>query len=129
MMISIDIEFLYVAPAIRKAVAEELLKRGMKQKEIASLMNITSSAVNQYLKNKRANNVSFNEEEKKIILNKIPLLIDKKTSIERLVKETLTKFEKRGCICRIHESLEKINCDFKIEKDKENKKTTGSDQK
>jgi predicted transcriptional regulator len=49
-----EIELWYVIPAIRKALVLELKKQGLKQKEIASLLGLTESAISQYVKDKRA---------------------------------------------------------------------------
>jgi len=49
-----EIELWYVIPAIRKALVFELKRQGLKQKEIASLLGLTASAISQYVKDKRA---------------------------------------------------------------------------
>ena len=59
-----EIEVWYVLPAIRKELAEELVKKGMKQKDIAEKLGITESAVSQYIKKKRAKKVVFNKKIK-----------------------------------------------------------------
>ncbi|MDK2849423.1 MAG: uncharacterized protein PWP03_833 [Candidatus Woesearchaeota archaeon] len=108
MMISIDVEYLYVAPAIRKYVAQKLLERGFKQKEVAKIMGFTPSAINQYLKNKRASKVLFNKKEKSIIDERIDKLINGEISLQLLVKQVIDIFEKEGAVCRIHKCIEPI---------------------
>ena len=44
----------YKVPAIKAKLARELKERGMSQKEIASLLNVTEAAISQYLSGKRA---------------------------------------------------------------------------
>jgi len=52
----------YVIPAIMSELAKELLKRGMKQKEISELLDITQPAVSQYVSDKRGHGIKFNDD-------------------------------------------------------------------
>ncbi len=112
MMISIDVEYLYIAPAIRKYVAQKLLERGFKQKEAAKIMGLTPPAINQYLKNKRASKVVFNNEEKQVINEEVHKLVKGEINLQRLVKQVINRFEENGSVCRIHECIESVdrNC-------------------
>ncbi|MBT7903443.1 helix-turn-helix domain-containing protein [Candidatus Woesearchaeota archaeon] len=49
-----EIEIWYLIPAIRKNLAFYLKEEGIKQKEIAQLLNLTPSAISQYIKKKRS---------------------------------------------------------------------------
>lgn len=51
-----------VLPCIRAAIAKELVKRNLPQREISKLLGITPSAVSQYVSKKRGYNVEFNED-------------------------------------------------------------------
>lgn len=42
-----------ILPCLRKKLAEALLRKGLKQKEIAEKLGVSSAAVSQYLSNKR----------------------------------------------------------------------------
>ncbi|MCK9567215.1 MAG: hypothetical protein M0Q43_14350, partial [Methanothrix sp.] len=53
-----------VLPSIRAAIAEELMKRDLPQKEISRLLGITPPAVSQYLSKKRGYNIEFGEDIK-----------------------------------------------------------------
>ncbi len=48
-------------PAIRAALAAELVKTGMSRQEVARLLDIAPSAVSQYLSGKRGYRVVFEE--------------------------------------------------------------------
>lgn len=50
----------YVIPSIRSKLAKELLKLGMKQKDISEMLDITQPAVSQYLRDKRGHELDFN---------------------------------------------------------------------
>ncbi len=51
----------YVIPTIRSELAKELLKLGMKQKEISELLDITQPAVSQYISDKRGHGIKLND--------------------------------------------------------------------
>ncbi len=75
-----------VLPSIRAAVAEELVKRGLAQKEISKLLGITPPAVSQYVSKKRGYNIEFGEEIKASISNLADDLLEKKVDspVERI---------------------------------------------
>jgi len=112
-MISIDIEYLYIVPAIRRFVAEQLLNKGLSQKEIAKKMGFTPAAVNQYLKKKRAAKVKFSKDEENIIRSQINSLLEERAGMESLIRKVVKEFESKGIVCRIHKSIEKVDCKCK----------------
>lgn len=59
-------EILYweVLPTLRKELVLELLGLGLKQSQIAKLLEITPSAISQYLKNKRGSEFKFENDFK-----------------------------------------------------------------
>ena len=88
-----------VLPSIRAAIAEELMKRDLPQKEISRLLGITPPAVSQYLSKKRGYNIEFGEEIKVSISQLANDLVDKKicNPVERICE-----------ICRMLREDEKI---------------------
>ena len=102
-----EIEVWYVFPAIRKEFAKELLQKGFSQKEIAIKMGLTQAAISQYLKSKRANNLSFDKEVK----SQIKKSVNRFMKTGNMVREILylsSYMKKTTHICRIHHSFEKI---------------------
>jgi len=53
-----------VLPAIRAAIAEELVRSGVSQLEAARMLDMAPSAVSQYLSKKRGYRIVFEEEVK-----------------------------------------------------------------
>ncbi|MBP2145318.1 putative transcriptional regulator [Methanofollis sp. W23] len=53
-----------VLPAIRAALAEELIRCGASQQEVAQMMEVAPSAVSQYLSKKRGYKIVFEGEVK-----------------------------------------------------------------
>lgn len=56
-----------VLPSIRAATAEELVKRGISQKEVSRMLGITPPAVSQYVSKKRGYNIEFREDIRQAI--------------------------------------------------------------
>ncbi|WP_407355743.1 transcriptional regulator [Methanolobus sp. WCC5] len=56
-----------VLPAIRAAIAEELVNCGLSQQEIARELDMAPSAVSQYLSKKRGYRIVFDEDVKQSI--------------------------------------------------------------
>ncbi|HIE31023.1 MAG TPA: helix-turn-helix domain-containing protein [Methanosarcinales archaeon] len=51
-----------VLPGIRAALAEELIKNGLSQKEVSKLLGITQSAISQYISKKRGSKIDFQDD-------------------------------------------------------------------
>ncbi|MFA5346621.1 MAG: transcriptional regulator [Methanoregula sp.] len=66
-----------VLPAIRAAIAVELVKCGVSQVEAARMLEIAPSAVSQYLSGKRGYRIEFENEVKKSIARLAQDLINK----------------------------------------------------
>jgi uncharacterized protein len=73
-----------VLPSIRAAIAEELIKRGISQKEVSKMLGITPPAVSQYVSKKRGYNIEFREDIRDAIGKLADDLIEKK--VDDLVK-------------------------------------------
>jgi len=56
-----------VLPAIRAAIAAELVHRGVSQADAAKMLEIAPSAVSQYLSGKRGYRIEFGDDAKKTI--------------------------------------------------------------
>jgi predicted transcriptional regulator len=81
-----------VLPSIRAAIAEELIKRGISQKEASKMLGITPPAVSQYVSKKRGYNIEFRED----IRGAIGKLADD------LIEKKVDDLAKRICeICRL----------------------------
>ena len=73
-----EIEVWYIIPAIRREMAQVLVKKHkLRQKQIARILGITEAAVSQYLSKKRGQQLKFPKNMKKNI----------ELSAERIVKD------------------------------------------
>lgn len=114
-MLRPEIEYWYVVPFIRKSIVKNLRLLGLPQKEIAFMLNITPSAVSQYMHNKRAMIV---EEECPEEARKINSFIEKKlgnrtdANLFVVQAELLMELEEKEIICNVHKKIEHFEeCD------------------
>ncbi|MEK6862174.1 MAG: hypothetical protein AABY07_09490 [Nanoarchaeota archaeon] len=108
-----EIEAMFILPTIRKYLAIEMKELGYSQKEIASKLFITASAISQYLKEKRASRFTLPNEVQKKIKEAANKIESKETLISEVQKIMVSMFENRS-ICKIHEEVADIptNCNI-----------------
>ena len=82
-----------------------LKEKGMNQKTIARLLNITEPAVSQYLKNKRGNGIIFNDEVKTFVKNSLPKITDNHSAY-RQIQEINSFIKESKALCKIHMDIE-----------------------
>ena len=106
-----EIEVFYVIPTIRKHFAEALIKQGMKQKDVANIFGITTSAISQYTSEKRANELEFTKDVIKEIQASAPKIKDQQTYINETQK-ILRFIRTSETICSIHRMFSDVpkNC-------------------
>jgi predicted transcriptional regulator len=98
-----EIEVWYIIPAIRREFAKGLVKKGLKQREIAAKLGVTDAAVSQYFSSKRAGNVRFNRTVKSEIrhcVNRISEGASVMSEIQRICR--LCKKDKICCYVHKH---------------------------
>lgn len=69
-----EIQVWYIIPALRKELTLEMKKLGLDQKTIAKIIGVTEAAVSQYIKEKRANEIKFDENTKEEIKKSAQLI-------------------------------------------------------
>ncbi len=97
-----------VLPSIRAAIAEELVKRGLSQKEVSRILGITPPAVSQYVSKKRGYNIEFRDDIKASIGRLADDLMQKKVNnltariceICRSLQEDKTACGPSKCSCK-----------------------------
>ena len=100
-----EIEVWHIIPAIRKELVVVLKRKGNSQKKIAELLNLSEAAVSQYLKSKRAREVTFDVEIKKFIEEAAGRIKDQMTAYQE-VQRIIEQVKKTKAICRIHMAME-----------------------
>jgi len=108
-----EIEVWYLLPALRREIAKTLKERGWSQRKIASFLDITPAAVNQYLKEKRGN-----EKVPKGLEVLVETYARKMVSDEKLKHyyffELVKKAKKCGFLCYLHKKHDEVKegCDM-----------------
>ena len=74
-----ELETFYIIPTIRRYFAHFLKEQGLKQKDIAQILNINSATISQYRSNKRGHRFNFDAGT----------VVEIKKSVSRILK-TLT---------------------------------------
>jgi predicted transcriptional regulator len=106
----------YVIPSMRSELAKELLKLGMKQKEISELLDITQPAVSQYISDKRGHGIKFDERTQNMIQIFAKDLMKQKLEqgdIIRRMCEICKNVKAEEIVCQLHKEKDKVptSCD------------------
>jgi hypothetical protein len=100
-----EIEVWYVLPAIRREFAKGMIeKHGMSQKETASVLGVTDSAVSQYLKSKRAKEVEFSHRIKAAIEESVTRVVGDRSRLIMEMQGICDMLKKDRTLCRLHKS-------------------------
>ncbi len=100
-----EIEVWYVLPAVRKELVRALKKDGLSQKKIAELLNVTASAISQYLKDKRGKTADLPKDVKDFVDKAALKIKDKKTAYIQ-IQEICKYIKETKALCRIHAGFE-----------------------
>ncbi|MFA5141403.1 MAG: helix-turn-helix domain-containing protein [Candidatus Woesearchaeota archaeon] len=97
-----ELEVWYLLPAIRRELAKELMKLGMKQTDVAKKLEMTRATISQYVKSKRAKEIIFDKNTQaeikksaKLIFEKDPCLIEQMQRISKVAKQN-------RILCKMH---------------------------
>jgi uncharacterized protein len=107
-----ELEVLYILPAIRRQLTEAMLNKGLKQKQVATILNITEAAVSQYKKEKRAK-LQFNEQTKQDIANAASRITKNPQLLFEEITKINTSLKQSGIFCQLHKerSWTPANCE------------------
>jgi hypothetical protein len=101
-----EIEVWFVIPAIRRELAKAFIAKGKSQKQSADLLGISEAAISQYLSDKRGNELQFDTEEKKKIVN----AADKILAGEHIMQEMhrlIVSLRAADSVCKMHKKMDK----------------------
>jgi predicted transcriptional regulator len=102
-----EIEVYYIIPTLRKYLAMSMKERGLKQKEIASMLSIEEASVSHYLHDKRGNKIEFDSDALKEIEISAERIIDKLSYMEEM-QHLLRLIRKTRAICDVHKLMSGI---------------------
>ncbi len=101
-----ELEVWYIIPAIRKEIALAMRERGLRQVEIAKILGITKSAINQYIKDKRGSEFLLNKKMKEIILETSTQIKNQQDTL-KLIQHLMRISREEKLACQIHKTLNK----------------------
>jgi len=102
-----ELEVWYVIPALRKAFAEIMLKKGLSQKDIADKLKLGKSAVSQYLKSQRGTELKFDKKMLKNIEQSVDKILANKSTVKEELMYLCDFIRKEGLLCCFHKSMDK----------------------
>ena len=105
-----EIEVWYILPAIRREFANIMVNEfKISQKNVAKILDVTESAVSQYLKLKRGKMVCFDKGIKVRIKSAVERIIKNNSTVIKEIFEICSLIKKSGMLCKIHK-----DCDNKV---------------
>ena len=96
-----EIETFYVLPTLRRYIALGLKERGMKQKDIAQMLGISSASISQYTSTKRGHQIQFPLEIIEEIRKAVLKITDRFTYFQQ-TQHLLYVIREQKVLCQIH---------------------------
>ena len=98
-----EIEVWYLIPGIRRELAKFLVSdHSMNQKKVSNILGMTESAVSQYLKNKRGNEMKFSKNDMELIKKAAKRIAEDKTEANKEIYDLCVKFRGSESLCNVH---------------------------
>jgi uncharacterized protein len=92
-----------IIPFLRREIAFELKNQGLDQRKISSLLNITESAVSQYVNEKRANQkIKITKKLKDELARSAKSILNKKSTAFFEIQRLINHPEVRLLVCSMH---------------------------
>lgn len=113
-----EIEMWYLIPALRRELAKILISDfGMSQKQVSQTLDLTESAVSQYLKLKRGTELNFSKNDIEKIRETACNIVENDHANEELYKLSM-KFRGSNIMCDFHKKSDSSipkDCDLCVE--------------
>ena len=111
-----ELEIWYLIPALRRELAKIFISDfNMSQRQTSKILEITESAVSQYLSSKRGNELKFSKEELKEIKKTAKKIISNKEKSNEIFYKLCMKLRGTDSLCKLHKKHDKSvpkNCDL-----------------
>jgi len=109
-----ELEVWYLLPSLRSEIAKILInEHDLSQKEVAGVFGVTESAVSQYIKSKRANELKFAKRELAEIHKYADKIFADKKNYHKYLFELSKKMRGTKSLCELHKKRDpslKGNC-------------------
>jgi|SRR3989344_2170993 len=98
-----ELEVWYLLPSLRKEIAKTLVNEyELSQKKVAEIFGMTESAVSQYLKSKRANELKFSNQELAEIKKYADKIFENKKDYHKYLFELSKRMRGTKSLCELH---------------------------
>jgi predicted transcriptional regulator len=107
-----EIETFYILPTLRRYIALGLKQRGMKQKDIAQMLGISSASISQYTSTKRGHQIQFPDQIVQEIKKAVAVIKDRYTYFQQ-TQHLLHIIREQKVLCQIHSQFSYVpeKCD------------------
>lgn len=96
-----EIEVWYIIPAIRRELAQILIKKhNLKYEQTGKILGVSKAAISQYLHKKRAKEIKFPEKIKKEIENASDRIIINNQLVVKEIMSLINKIKQEGVACQ-----------------------------
>ena len=102
-----EIEVWYMLPALRRELTRIFVKEfQLSQKDAAKLLGLTESAISQYVKAKRGNDLIFTEDEKAQIRKAAAKMHTDRNNAPQYFYDLTALFRGSQTMCQLHKKLD-----------------------
>jgi len=95
----------YLFPAIRKKLALKLLEKGLLQKEVASIMNISAATITHYKKDQRVKNDLLGYEFDELIDQAVIKIVEDNSLVPSEILLINQHFKKQDSYCKLFQQF------------------------
>ncbi|MFC1728451.1 transcriptional regulator [Nanoarchaeota archaeon] len=103
-----EIEVWYVIPALRRELVRAMVDKDMKQKDIAKYLDITESAVSQYLSGKRGKGIEFEKDMLDEIKKSVEIILSNPLNLMNEIQGLIRLTRQKKIICKMHLNTDKL---------------------
>jgi len=109
-----EIEVWYIIPTIRCELAKVMIKKGVKQRDVAKILGLTEAAISQYTSGKRASTIIFNKKIRDEIEKSTDRIIKDNINLNSEIQRICMILRKTKFLCKVHKKFDKIPKECRI---------------
>ena len=99
-----EIEVFYIIPSLKRQLSMYMKLNGLKQSEVADLLQIDKATVSQYISKKRGSTVEFDEDTLNEIAKSAKIIKDQ-VSLVTEIQRLLNVSKKNKTLCKVHQQV------------------------
>ncbi len=103
-----EISTWYIIPTVRREFVKEMIRQGLSQKKAADKLGLTEAAISNYMKDKRATEIKFDQNILDLIKGSVVNILSKQSDVFTEIYNIVKECEKDVTICQIHAAYDEI---------------------